>query len=135
MRWRVEMLHRDKPDRDELGVLLEPLVERASLGSLAIDIDRVPQADWVRQVEESLPPRLIGRFWIHGSHVSALAPAGSTPIRLDAGLVFLSDSRTNAGVDQIAFVVRSFPDIRLERLTVEQAVVSVCGLRAGHRFG
>lgn len=30
-----------------------------------------------------------------------------------------------AGVDQIAFVVGSFPDIRLERLTVEQAVVSV----------
>jgi hypothetical protein len=30
-----------------------------------------------------------------------------------------------AGVDQIAFVVSSFPDVRLERLTVEQTVVSV----------
>jgi ribosomal protein L11 methyltransferase len=88
MLWRVEMLHRTKPDRSELGMQLKPLVERASLRSLSIDISQVPEADWVREVEASLPPRRIGRFWIHGSHVATPAPAGSTPIRLDAGLAF-----------------------------------------------
>jgi len=86
--WRVEMLHRDKPDPDDLDVLLEPLVERASLGSVSIDIDPVPEADWVKQVQADMPPRRIGRFWIHGSHVVADAPEGSTPIHLDAGLAF-----------------------------------------------
>ncbi|MEZ5934218.1 MAG: 50S ribosomal protein L11 methyltransferase [Alphaproteobacteria bacterium] len=86
--WRVEMLHRDQPNPADLGVLLEPLAERASLGPLSIDIEPVPEADWVKQVEASLPPRRIGRFWIHGSHVETPVPEGSTPIRLDAGLAF-----------------------------------------------
>ncbi|MDH3664045.1 MAG: 50S ribosomal protein L11 methyltransferase [Alphaproteobacteria bacterium] len=86
--WCVEMLHREEPDREDLEVLLEPLCERASLGPLAIDIDPVPKEDWVKHVQASMPPRQIGRFWIHGSHVDTPPPAGLTPIRLDAGLAF-----------------------------------------------
>ena len=86
--WRVELLHRDKPDPDDLEVLLEPLAERASLGGISIDIDPVPQTDWVKQVQADMPPRQIGRFWIHGSHVETPPPVGSTPIHLDAGLAF-----------------------------------------------
>ncbi|MEM7042961.1 MAG: 50S ribosomal protein L11 methyltransferase [Pseudomonadota bacterium] len=86
--WRVEMLHAEKPEQEDLDVLLEPLAERAALGSLSIDIDPVPKADWVKEVQISMPPRQIGRFWIHGSHVDTPPPEGTTPIRLDAGLAF-----------------------------------------------
>lgn len=86
--WRVEMLHRDKPDPDDLQVLLEPLADQASLGAVSVDIDQVAKTDWVAQVQADMPPRRIGRFWIHGSHVETPAPAGSTPIHLDAGLAF-----------------------------------------------
>ena len=105
--WRVEMLHKEEPDPEELEVLLEPLVERASLGSVAIDIDRVPDADWVKQVQADMPPRKVGRFWIHGSHVDNPPPKGSTPILLDAGLAFGSGEHpTTQGclqaIDQLA---------------------------------
>ena len=86
--WCVEMLHQEKPDPEDLEVLLEPLAERASLGSVSIDIDQVPDADWVKEVQADMPPRIVGRFWLHGSHVNTPAPEGSTPIRLDAGLAF-----------------------------------------------
>lgn len=86
--WRVEMLHPEEPDLEELEVLLEPLVERASLGPLSFDVDRVPKTDWVKQVQTDMPPRRIGRFWIHGSHVETVPPDGVTPICLDAGLAF-----------------------------------------------
>ncbi|MGI9420549.1 MAG: 50S ribosomal protein L11 methyltransferase [Geminicoccaceae bacterium] len=86
--WRVEMLHREEPDPEELEVLLEPLVERASIDGISIDIDKVPEADWVKQVQANMPPRQIGRFWIHGTHVDTPPPEASTPICLDAGLAF-----------------------------------------------
>ncbi|MGI9509354.1 MAG: 50S ribosomal protein L11 methyltransferase [Geminicoccaceae bacterium] len=87
-RWCVEMLHREQPEPADLEVLLEPLVEQARLGSISIDVDKVPETDWVEQVQAQMPPRQIGRFWIHGSHVDTPPPEGSTPIRLDAGLAF-----------------------------------------------
>ena len=86
--WRVEMLHADKPEPDDLNVLLEPLIEQAELGAVPIMIDQVPDNDWVKQVQADMPPRQVGRFWIHGSHVDAEAPEGSVPIELDAGLAF-----------------------------------------------
>lgn len=86
--WRVEMLHGERPDPEDLQILLKPLADAAALGSPSIDIDPVPEADWVKQVQADTPPRRIGRFWIHGSHVDVPPPAGTRPIRLDAGLAF-----------------------------------------------
>ena len=86
--WCIEMLHQEEPEPADLEVLLEPLVEQARLGSISIDVDRVPETDWVEQVRAEMPPRQIGRFWIHGSHVDTPPPDGATPIRLDAGLAF-----------------------------------------------
>ncbi|MEM8951504.1 MAG: 50S ribosomal protein L11 methyltransferase [Pseudomonadota bacterium] len=105
--WCVEMLHGEKPDPEDLEVLLEPLAERASLGSVSIDIDKVPDADWVKEVQADMPPRTIGRFWIHGSHVDTPPPEGVRPIRLDAGLAFGSgEHATTQGclqaIDQLA---------------------------------
>ena len=86
--WRIEMMHQVRPDPSDLEVLLEPLAERAGLGAIAIDIDQVADTDWVRHVQAEMPPRRIGRFWIHGSHIGDDPPRGAVPICLDAGLAF-----------------------------------------------
>lgn len=88
MLWRVEVMHADEPTSDDLEVLLEPLIEEAGLGSVPIEIDHVPDKDWVKQVQADMPPRQVGRFWIHGSHVDVPAPERAVPIELDAGLAF-----------------------------------------------
>lgn len=86
--WRIEMLHRDEPDRADLAMLLEPIAARARLKRIEIDVDRLPQADWVKKVQTAMEPRQVGRFWIHGSHIEEDPPAGLVPIQLDAGLAF-----------------------------------------------
>jgi ribosomal protein L11 methyltransferase len=44
--------------------------------------------DWLARTAESFPARPVGCFWVHGSHIEGPAPAGTLPIRLDAGLAF-----------------------------------------------
>ncbi|MEM9442695.1 MAG: 50S ribosomal protein L11 methyltransferase [Pseudomonadota bacterium] len=86
--WRFEMLHADEPAREDLEVLIEPVLQRAELDAVPIEIDFVPDQDWVKQVQADMPPRKVGRFWIHGSHIDMLPPVGMVPIELDAGLAF-----------------------------------------------
>lgn len=86
--WRLEMLHADEPAHEDLETLIEPLLKQAALGAVPIEIDVVPEKDWVKQVQADMPPRQVGRFWVHGSHVDVPAPAGAVPIELDAGLAF-----------------------------------------------
>lgn len=86
--WCIEMMHGEEPDPDDLEVLLEPLAESARLGPVSVDVSKLPDTDWVKQVQSEMTPRLVGRFWIHGSHVDTPPPEGSTPILLDAGMAF-----------------------------------------------
>ena len=86
--WRVAMLHREEPDRKDLAMLLEPIAARAKVKRIQIDVDKLPDADWVEHVQTAIEPRRIGRFWIHGSHVDQAPPDGLVPIQLDAGLAF-----------------------------------------------
>lgn len=105
--WRVEMLHREEPDRADLAMLLEPIAARASVKRLQIDVAKLPDANWVERVQTAFEPFEIGRFWIHGSHVDQAPPPGLVPIQLDAGLAFGSgEHATTEGclraLDQIA---------------------------------
>ncbi|MGI9490882.1 MAG: 50S ribosomal protein L11 methyltransferase [Geminicoccaceae bacterium] len=86
--WRVEMLHREEPDPEDLSVLLEPIAARAKIQDFDIEIERLPDSDWVEHVQREFEPFEIGRFWIHGSHVDVKPPKGQVPIQLDAGMAF-----------------------------------------------
>ena len=86
--WRVEMLHREEPDPEDLSVLLEPIAARAKIRDFNIEVERLPDANWVEQVQREIEPFEIGRFWIHGSHVDTPPPKGMASIQLDAGLAF-----------------------------------------------
>jgi len=105
--WRVEMLHREEPDRDDLSVLLEPIATRAKVKDFNIEVERLPDANWVERMQREIEPFKIGRFWIHGSHVDTPLPAGLVPLQLDAGLAFGSGEHpTTEGclraLDQVA---------------------------------
>ena len=63
---------------------------RARRASRRIDVKVAPvaAADWLARTAEGFPAQPIGRFWVHGSHIAGPPPAGTLPIRLDAGLAF-----------------------------------------------
>jgi ribosomal protein L11 methyltransferase len=48
----------------------------------------VPQADWVRQSLEGLPPVVAGRFFLYGSHDADKRRAGGVSMEMDAGTAF-----------------------------------------------
>ena len=52
------------------------------------EIAPVPDVDWVRRSLEGLPPVVAGRFFLHGSHDSAIRRSGGHSFLIDAGTAF-----------------------------------------------
>ena len=86
--WRIELIHRGEPDKQELAGRLAPLAERSGIERIDITIAPLATTNWLARVAASFTPQPIARFWVHGSHVREAPPAGMVPIRLDAGLAF-----------------------------------------------
>ena len=86
-RWGLALIQHGEPDVAALRTRLAPLVERWRF-ALELELTPVPATDWLAQTAKSFPPQRIGRFWIHGSHVTEPPPPGSVPIHLDAGQAF-----------------------------------------------
>lgn len=51
-------------------------------------IERLPPRDWVRENQESFPPRRVGRYFIHGSHHRGRPPPGTIGLLIDAAMAF-----------------------------------------------
>jgi ribosomal protein L11 methyltransferase len=51
-------------------------------------VEALPAVDWAARLQKDFPPRRIGRFYVHGSHVRKGAPRGCHAIRIDAGGAF-----------------------------------------------
>ena len=70
-------------------------------------LERLPPRDWVRENQESFPPRRIGRYFIHGSHHRGRPPAGQVALLIDAATAFgTGEHASTAGclraLDQLA---------------------------------
>jgi ribosomal protein L11 methyltransferase len=85
--WAIALIHRGEPDRAALLARLAPIASPWQI-ALDLEIGPVPSTDWLDRTAQDFPPQRIGRFWVHGSHVSEPPPAGTVPIRLDAGQAF-----------------------------------------------
>jgi ribosomal protein L11 methyltransferase len=85
--WAIALIHRGEPDRAALLARLAPMASPWQI-ALDLEIGPIPSTDWLYRTARSFPPQRIGRFWVHGSHVTEPPPAGAVPIRLDAGQAF-----------------------------------------------
>jgi ribosomal protein L11 methyltransferase len=85
--WAIALIHQGQPDRAALLGRLAPVASPWGVG-LDLEIGPIPSTDWLYRTTQSFPPQRIGRFWIHGSHVTGSPPAGTVPIHLDAGQAF-----------------------------------------------
>jgi ribosomal protein L11 methyltransferase len=85
--WVIGLIHRGEPDRAALLARLAPVASPWRI-ALDLEIGPIPSTDWLYRTAQSFPPQRIGRFWVHGSHVGDAPPAGTVPIRLDAGQAF-----------------------------------------------
>ena len=87
-RWLLEGFAREAPDRVALETALE--LATASLGMAAprLEIEQIPDQDWVTANLRDFPPIDAGRFYVHGSHYDGALPAGKITLKIDAGAAF-----------------------------------------------
>jgi ribosomal protein L11 methyltransferase len=90
--WRVEAFAEHEPDRAALdgAAALAALAHGVATEGLFADlaIERLTPRDWVAENQQSFPPLRAGRFFIHGSHITNLVPAGAIGLCIDAATAF-----------------------------------------------
>lgn len=83
--WLVEAYYSDAPDLEELsrqlGAVLPFQVPH-------LELNVVPDENWVAISQAALPPVSAGRFTVHGSHDLGRVPRGPNTLLIDAGEAF-----------------------------------------------
>lgn len=76
------------PDEAMLAARLAAAAEAAGRPLPAPLVEPVAARDWVGESQAALAPLRSRRFWLHGSHDEAAAPAGLFPLLVEAGQAF-----------------------------------------------
>ena len=82
--WRVTALTSREPNYDLLSRIDLALQHDEPVAAMV----KVPEEDWVAKVQRDMPPILVGRYWVHGSHVAGPGPLGTISILVDAASAF-----------------------------------------------
>lgn len=86
--WLLEALYDRKPDPADISRLIAPVAEGHGVSFGAIEIELVPDTDWIAKSLEGLAPVKAGRFFVYGRHDAHRLPAHTIPILIDAGQAF-----------------------------------------------
>lgn len=86
--WRLAAYAEAAPEPGALDAALTVAALGTAVAKPAVQIDALPDRDWLAENRRDLPPLVAGRWYIHGSHVTEPAPAGTIALRIDAGLAF-----------------------------------------------
>ena len=76
----------DEPDPDQLSAVVSRSVEHGQLIDQQIVCHK--EIDWLAENRKAFPALHLGPFWIYGSHVTQVQPAGSLPLLVDAAQAF-----------------------------------------------
>ena len=87
-KWQIEALFTFAPDETLLDQLLAPLFIEIKIAAIPVIMTALPNRDWLAENRAAFPPLQIGRFWVHGSHITTPCPAGSLPLLIDATRAF-----------------------------------------------
>lgn len=107
--WTFELICDEKPDLEEINRRLLLISELHGVERPEILLNQLVQEDWLAQVARDFPPLTIGRFFVHGAHVSERPRAGSISIQVDAGAAFGSGEHgtTRCCLEALAWLARS----------------------------
>ncbi|CAA7623290.1 50S ribosomal protein L11 methyltransferase [Magnetospirillum sp. UT-4] len=86
--WFLEGYARTPPQRTEIVAALSAVAAAAGIEVPALEIERLPNVDWVLENLRDFPPIAAGRFFVRGSHWQGRCPLGRTELLVDAGTAF-----------------------------------------------
>lgn len=76
------------PDEGVLARAVANAAAAAAIDKPTLDIRPMASRDWVVESLQTFPPVLIGRYYVHGAHVTEVAPRGMTRLCIEAGPAF-----------------------------------------------
>jgi ribosomal protein L11 methyltransferase len=85
--WSVTALYKKQPDSGALRSRLALVAAAHGAPEPAVAIAALPPSDWLALAYAGFPPRHIGRFYVHGSHVAAPS-GGAIALHIDAATAF-----------------------------------------------
>ncbi len=86
--WHLEGYSRTPPDRAAIVAALSAVAAATGAELPALEIERVPNVDWVLENMRDFPPIDAGRFFVRGTHWDGMVPAGRVELKVDAGAAF-----------------------------------------------
>ena len=106
--WVVEGFCDFAPDE---ALISAALAQASATGSAPVfTIQAFGSRDWLAENRAAFPALHIGRFWIYGAHITQKAPAGTTPLHVEAAEAFGSGTHpTTEGC------LRAIDDLLLNR--------------------
>jgi ribosomal protein L11 methyltransferase len=125
-------LYADASEQDELAERIDAVLGSDRFG-LELQIELVPDIDWVTHSLEGLSSVRAGRFVVHGSHDVPRAGEGAIPILIDAGLAFGTGHHgTTAGcLEMISTVVRNEQPLYALDVGTGSAVLAIAIAKLG----
>jgi len=86
--WYVDILTDRSPQEIDVAARLALVSGLQAAITPRYEIKDLEAKDWVGEVERSFPPLCVGRFYVHGSHITASAPHGKIALQVNAGAAF-----------------------------------------------
>jgi ribosomal protein L11 methyltransferase len=154
--WTMTALYKGRPDCGGMAARLALAAAALGIPEPAVELAPLAPADWLARVYAGFPPRRIGRFYVHGSHVPA-PTGGVIGLHIDAATAFGSgehastegcllalsdlakarrkpgrvlDMGTGSGILAIA-AARLFPAARIVAVDIDAESAEVAAANAG----
>ncbi|WP_099864648.1 50S ribosomal protein L11 methyltransferase [Pararhizobium haloflavum] len=128
-RWEASV-YTDNDAVDAVRARMEEALA-AEFGTLTIDIEELPDIDWVSKSLEGLKPVRAGRFLVHGSHDRDKVRANDLAIEIDAGQAFGTGHHgTTAGcLEMLEWVMRRRRPARVLDLGTGSGVLAIAAAK------
>ena len=86
--WFLEGYSRTPPERVKIIAALSAVAAGHGIDVPPLEVERLPNVDWVLENLRDFPPIDAGRFYVRGSHWEGKVPLGRTELLVDAGTAF-----------------------------------------------
>jgi ribosomal protein L11 methyltransferase len=111
--WVVEAITTSKPKVDEFINFISPVCQTLNLEIPSLNVEEIPETDWLEATWRNFPPQQIGRYYVYGSHTSPTPPKDSVTLEINAATAFGSgEHETTTGclltLDDLALEGKSF---------------------------
>jgi ribosomal protein L11 methyltransferase len=78
----------NKPDLDFLNGMTQSLSDLLGVPAPVLSLSQVDNTDWLLTCYQSMPARIVGDFYVYGSHIEDMPPKGLLPVLVNAATAF-----------------------------------------------